>query len=154
VRLDQISITGRTPKPPSNGTFIGSYKEENFEASRQSLEHIISAKEPYPSLCEYDSATDSSWCSDDCVSQIDDEFECPFSTVRSARRSLSRLKMRQSLALAFSYPYFARANDFVAEDLFFTEKYAFLTLRKPFLIRKLKVAEMCWQKSTDGIAQV
>ena len=72
----------------------------------------------------------------------------------SAKRSISRLKMRPSLALAFSYPDVARANDFVAEDLLFIEKYAFLEIRKTFLIRKLTVAEMYWQKSTDGIAQV
>lgn len=143
LRLDQISIIGRTSNPSSNGTFIGFYNEEDFEASRQSLEHIISANEPYISSCQYDSATDSTWCSDDCRSHIDDEFKCPLATVRSARKSLFRLKMRQSLALAFHYPDIARANKFVAEDLLFTEKYALLTLRKPFLIRKLMVAEMC-----------
>lgn len=94
LRLDLISIIDRTSKPPSNDTFIGFYEEEDFEASRQSLEHTIPAHEPYISLCKYDSATNRTCHSDDCVSQIDDESQCPLATVRSAKRSLSRLKMR------------------------------------------------------------
>lgn len=120
MRLNQISIVGRASKPALDGTLIGCYKEEDLEASRQNLEQIIANHGPHTEMCEYIPATGRTYCPS---SDGDDEFECSLATLHSAERALSRLNMRQHLALAFSNPSVARAHDLLADDLFLTEKY-------------------------------
>jgi hypothetical protein len=119
MRLNQISIFGRASQPALDGTLIGVFKEGDLEASRQHLAQIIANHGPHTTLCKYIPATGRTGCPS---FDGDDEFECPLAISRSAERALSQLKMRQHLALAFSNPSVARANDFLDGNLLLTEK--------------------------------
>jgi hypothetical protein len=103
--------------------FVGIYRKKDVKIQRNSLEERIVGYEPQEFRCSCDPAIGEIDCVNNYVSWTDSEFECPEQTLRSAERDLSRLNMRQSLALEFCNPSFATANDFPADGLIMTAKH-------------------------------
>ena len=103
--------------------FIGSYVKENDAAREQSLEKIIAEYTPNEFPCSYDPMTDRTDCLLECPSRYGIGLDCPEDTLHSAERGLSRIHMRQFLALAFSHPDIARGNDLPPDDLSMSDRY-------------------------------
>jgi len=125
----QISIIGRESagkqKPKQNGSFIGTYTDEDLASEKQRLEQIIDNYRPQQFPCPYNFATGETDCSrEDCVSSaLEDEEECPERRLHRAKRELSRLKLRPFLTKAFSDPGLAALNDFLLwEDVIYSHK--------------------------------